>query len=140
MKQALLLIVSLISLSACGKSYQDAEFVELVNEFETVMHTDASRINLVFVDNFNDDSKLAECISIPLMPRTIYVRKQIWEWSTHDSRKILLFHELGHCVFNRGHKEDTYPDGCHKSIMASKLVDQTCYDTHYDELMSELRQ
>jgi len=39
-------------------------------------------------------------------------------WLAHESsREILIFHELGHCVLNRGHINATLPASQYKSVM-----------------------
>lgn len=43
-------------------------------------------------------------------------------------KEMIVFHELGHCFLQRGHREDTYPNGSCVSIMRSGLGD--CRDRY----------
>jgi len=43
-------------------------------------------------------------------------------------KEMVVFHELGHCFLQRGHREDTYPSGACASIMRSGIED--CRDSY----------
>ena len=43
-------------------------------------------------------------------------------------REFIIFHELGHCVLGRGHREDAHPNGSCISLMRSGLED--CRDNY----------
>ena len=47
----------------------------------------------------------------------IYVRRSSWNEYSDSQRERLVFHELGHCELNRGHLNDTLPNGEWLSIM-----------------------
>ena len=53
-------------------------------------------------------------------------------------REALLFHELGHCLLNRVHDDDTYDDGRPKSLMNKYIIGEYYYSSYYDEYMREL--
>ncbi|TAE60242.1 MAG: hypothetical protein EAZ89_01710, partial [Bacteroidetes bacterium] len=43
-----------------------------------------------------------------------------YNWQNNEyHREILIFHELGHCILNRLHKDDVLPNGNYASIMRS---------------------
>lgn len=43
-------------------------------------------------------------------------------------KELVVFHELGHCYLQRGHREDAYPTGACISIMRSGVED--CRDNY----------
>lgn len=47
----------------------------------------------------------------------IVIKKSFWNNSTPLQQERLIFHELGHCELNRGHRNDTLPNGEWSSIM-----------------------
>ena len=53
-------------------------------------------------------------------------------------REELMFHELGHCVLDRGHTSTEYPDGCPTSIMDPYMINEWCYDKWRSEYLEEL--
>lgn len=42
-------------------------------------------------------------MGIPNITRAIYIKRSFWENSTYAQKKAVVFHELGHCLLNRGH-------------------------------------
>jgi hypothetical protein len=54
--------------------------------------------------------------------RTItIIRDQIcWTNAAKENKEALVFHELGHCLLNRLHRDDIFPNGDDVSIMKSK--------------------
>jgi len=51
---------------------------------------------------------------------TVTIDKIFWETNSALNKELLVFHELGHCSLNQGHRENSAADGgiC-KSIMRS---------------------
>jgi len=60
------------------------------------------------------------------IPREITIDQTFWNRSNVDLREMIIFHELGHCYLNRGHREDAHENGRCVSIMRSGLGD--CFD------------
>jgi hypothetical protein len=46
-----------------------------------------------------------------------------WNRKSDMNKEILVFHELGHALLNRGHENGTLPDGANKSIMHEAYLD-----------------
>ena len=73
-------------------------------------------------------------------PNQITIDASFWQRADHLTREFVVFHELGHCVLGRLHKEDMYPDGRCKSIMQSGTrscvlkYNGTYRSTYLDEL------
>lgn len=40
-----------------------------------------------------------------------------WQQANQYERECLVFHELGHCLLNRAHKTDKFPNGVFASLM-----------------------
>jgi hypothetical protein len=68
-----------------------------------------------------------------------------FKWNTYDStmKEFIVFHELGHCLLNRGHKNDTLKLGECASIMRegltscnSNYADSAWRDYYLDELFN----
>jgi len=49
-------------------------------------------------------------------------------------KELIVFHELGHCFLQRGHREDALPNGACVSIMRSGIED--CLDNYTSETRS----
>jgi len=56
-----------------------------------------------------------ECIND--IPMIIRLEKDYWMQADSTQRKILLFHEFGHCLLKRKHTNEILPNGEWKSIM-----------------------
>lgn len=61
-----------------------------------------------------------------------------WDRGSETFREMLLFHELGHCLLGRGHKNSNHSDGRRESIMASAMFSQKVYLAHRDQYLKEL--
>lgn len=51
------------------------------------------------------------------IPMVIRLEKDYWMEADSTQRKILLFHEFGHCFLNRDHSNEVLPNGEWKSLM-----------------------
>lgn len=77
----------------------------------------------------------------------IGIDKEQWDQSTESRKEWLVYHELGHCVLDRSHRNDQFENGMWKSLMRGDLTgDQNriplCYiwdrDQYFiDELFDE---
>lgn len=85
--------------------------------------------------HFNNagSSMAGVCLSYPSGKREILIDPEIWEQiesgvSCSDNcfkrKQALIFHELGHCVLNRDHRDDKYRN-YNLSIMNSILIRQS---------------
>jgi hypothetical protein len=87
--------------------YLEPEFVEYFDEFQK----DADKYNVNpkysgLVTSFTSDisgGTLAYCVPDLSL---IKVSKRKWDRLDFESRKLLLYHEWGHCVLKRGHVID----------------------------------
>lgn len=51
--------------------------------------------------------------------RHIVIDQKFWNRASHLTREMIVYHELGHCILGRGHREDSFSNGACKSIMRS---------------------
>ncbi|AWW00174.1 putative metallopeptidase [Arcticibacterium luteifluviistationis] len=51
----------------------------------------------------------------------ISITSACWDQEPQQNREALVFHELGHCLLNREHKEILFSSGAPKSIMTRVL-------------------
>jgi hypothetical protein len=51
--------------------------------------------------------------------RHITIDQNFWNKASSYTREMIVFHELGHCVLGRGHREDFFSNGICQSIMRS---------------------
>lgn len=61
-----------------------------------------------------------------------------WNRGSDTFKEMLVFHELGHCLLGRGHKNTNHSDGRRESLMASMMFDQRIYLAFRDEYLKEL--
>lgn len=88
---------------------------------------------------------LAVCVRSGDNPPTIRVNSHFWDNSyyTHAEREELIFHELGHCVLNRGHRQETAQTLDYKyympvSIMNPYHIGRDRYSINYEYYIKEL--
>jgi hypothetical protein len=116
------------------------------NRFEEVFDLKVHHVSGLYADNFDkyDVSKatVGLCIKYGLspLPNEVRVLKSWWDDSSDLEKELLVYHELGHCVINRKHKEG-FIDGtnCPNSLMNSIMVGEYCYIKHYDYYIWELK-
>ena len=61
-------------------------------------------------------------------PNIVEIDATFWNSNSSFIREMVVFHELGHCVLNRGHDETTFTNGVCESIMRSGVGD--CLDNY----------
>lgn len=70
--------------------------------------------------------------------REVYLSRQFWQNATDIEKEMLVFHELGHCVLLRGHRDDNDSWGHPNSVMRWKVFDSWIYETNRDYYIEEL--
>jgi len=131
-------------LPACGHTLQvDPDFRATVEDFE---RTAASVGADVAVDDlvveYGETSNAAAgatCYRRTMHTPRIAVDRGAWDAMTDAQKREALFHEMGHCVLNREHTTERYPqDNCPRSIMAPSPVGDWCRNAHGEEYDREL--
>lgn len=70
---------------------------------------------------------------------TPQVTLDVHAWASMDDaeREALVFHELGHCVLRRRHRDDRI-QGVPKSVMYTYALNSSIYTYYYDSYLNEL--
>lgn len=61
---------------------------------------------------------------------SVEIDEEYWKGIREVLREILVFHELGHCILNQGHRNN--------SIMQSTLLDPVAYKNNREYYIKEL--
>jgi hypothetical protein len=61
------------------------------------------------------------------LKHTIKIDQSYWDSADDNEKEWLIYHELGHCVKDLDHLEETFPDGSPTSIMASFIPENATY-------------
>ncbi len=138
--------IILIMLTSCGAANspvpQDLLVIPYIQQFFNYYGQDTSQIEIDLVDKFTNtitNGQVGLCTTgISVKYNTIQLSRSYWNQASDISKKILLFHELGHCLFNRIHKIDLYPDNCPRSIMFPDVLQESCFLLHQTDLLKEL--
>lgn len=105
------IIILCVFLSACGQVYVDPEFQPYVDEFiEDAEYYNSNiemlpHISISFVDEFENPFVLAQC-NYTIYESNVQVKRQSWDSANEFQRKLLVYHELGHCVLGKKHLSD----------------------------------
>ena len=102
-------------------------FKERALEFGVIVDYSASNVTaeIKFID---DDSVAGSCTTNGHDVRHIIIDQSFWNQASHLLKEMVIFHELGHCILGRGHKESSFSNGICRSIMRSGLG--TCRDAY----------
>lgn len=130
-----LAFLMVLSTTSCVKQDHAPEISDLVDDFEYTYGYSTDSIKIMMVYKFKDTVRVGECLT---MPPTISIKIGAWNAYGPIQKKVLLFHELGHCLFGREHILDVFEDGCPKSIMYPNIMSEKCFIAHEDELILEL--
>ena len=82
----------------------DPDFIPYVNSFieegaKRGVSIDIANINMIFSESTMTNG---ECGG-----GQVRIKKSVWETQDDCYREYLVFHELGHCALDRGHRNDT---------------------------------
>lgn len=78
--------------------------------------------------------------------RQISINKNHWDSYSEEQREQLIFHELGHCVYNLGHNdlhENNCPVSIMRSFMFSSYESENCYlpnrESYIEDLLNSIQ-
>ena len=83
-------------------------------------------------------STIGMCISGSSRTNQVQYSTSAWRGGSNTFREMLSFHELGHCLLGRGHKNSNHSDGRPESVMKSSIFNEKTYLAHRDEYLKEL--
>ncbi len=125
----------LITLVACGKNneiqlskeYQgvDAELWSYFEAFEKEAAERGVTIDLAAagitgtIETIHAHGTVGLCNHRLDQPNHIIIDLNFWASASDNSKEMIIFHELGHCYLERGHRDDKNSDGTCASIMRS---------------------
>lgn len=133
MRRSLFLV---LLLSGCGKTLAiHASLVPYVSRFETIGNIQVD--NLIARFGTLKSPIVGLCQTGGLTP-VVTIDPTHWATIGESQREELIFHELGHCVLDRDHRDDRLIDGCPASIMNSYVISAYCFTQHQSEYYAEL--
>ena len=114
--------------------YVEAEVVpyyERFRKFEQEFNKHPSHRGLVIMisDSFSKDSETAAYCQHDMYIQKIVINKKHWESLPDAEREVLVFHEIGHGLYDKRHKYDT--------IMEPRILFSGRYILHYDRYIKE---
>lgn len=106
------------------------------------VHVEINNVKIAFDDEYPlNGNTLGVCrYGGPLVVPEIYISRYYWnssDLSSWSSKEQLMFHEMGHCILNRRHRNDTV-NGYQASIMNSYHFAGPLYENNYNAYMAEL--
>ncbi len=153
MKYFFILLIALGFATGCGEDEPeiaiDPALQGILNDFAEEA---ASRGLLVDYESLNLTARLQTvtragvagfCSSSEEGSREIVVDRNFWNFAVPIQQELVVFHELGHCILGRGHRDDLDDMGNCVSIMHTTA--DNCLDSfnsmtrsqYLDELFSE---
>ena len=159
MKRIILSVMSICLLSSCIEETIFSPVVEPLPNFQEALRVHVE--NYIFeaekrgvdvsnrikeiegvINEISDENIAGTCTWHSHSPNEIVIDQSFWNSASAIYREFVVFHELGHCVQDRGHREDQFTNGNCISIMASGVGDcKTAYSSatrvkYLDELFS----
>ena len=126
--KALVLALLLIAATACGKTAQERA-QQLLLKFEAdaanySLHVDTDVVEVIFMKQL-PRKNVGECW---LSNQKILLLQSWWNHASAAEQEVLMYHELGHCMLNRTHRDThTGPLGFPSSIMYYQLLSGDVY-------------
>lgn len=116
------------------------ELQHFVTEFEQAAidynHTKIYIDNLVIVYKPLEPLTNAKCY-FNLSPPKIVLNIDTWADNTTTAQRLIIYHELGHCILGYGHRDFDVSFG-QGSIMNTYLLQDSYYLEHVDYYLNEL--
>ena len=81
-----------------------------------------------FISEIEEDNVAGTCNYNFRNPNKVTIDASFWNRSSDRFREFVVFHELGHCILYRDHKEDANQFNVCESIMRSGTG--TCFDNY----------
>lgn len=136
----LLTLVLILATMGCAKQKRsvDAEVESYVQSFEKIWgNTISFRVEMADIDK----KWAGVCYSYGDGTRLVQLSSTYWPQMGDKAKEETVFHELGHCALNRGHRNDLNAMGQENSIMYYVVFGDNWYysffrDTYIQELFS----
>lgn len=72
-----------------------------------------------FIEKIHAKGTVGLCNHRLDQPNQVIIDLEFWNTASENSKELIIFHELGHCYLERGHKDEAKNDGTCSSIMRS---------------------
>jgi hypothetical protein len=124
-----------------NKAKTDPIFSEFINSFKLQFNVNV-KVPIIFKEM--DDKHAGVCYKYSDGYKEININKKYWDLFSQEQKEQLIYHELGHCVFNKGHDDTllSYDRNCPNSIMRSYMFSwyevNRCYIPEYNHYMENL--
>lgn len=80
------------------------------------------------IEDLPTESVAGQCTYYSHGPNHIIIDSEFWSRASDDFKEMIIFHELGHCVLDRDHREGQLDNGFCLSIMRSG--EEPCRDVY----------
>jgi hypothetical protein len=124
------------------KSITDVRFEDHIIRFENEFDL---QVNIPIIFNKLESTKAGVCIKWSDGYREIQISPERWDEYSNLEQEQLLFHELGHCVFDLEHDDSMYmvagyicPTSVMRSYMFSWYEVQQCYVPERNHYMEDI--
>ena len=124
--------IVLVFLTSCSDKEEFQDYSEFDKElwpyllsFEEEAATRGIRIAINDLElegsirEIEDDGVAGWCRYSPSQPNVVAIDEDFWKDASSTWREFVVFHELGHCILGRGHRETQDGQGNCISIMQS---------------------
>lgn len=138
----------IILLTSCGSASHPRPPSDIAVEFQSYYYqfmqdmadyrkSVISRSVVIKFDKMTNKGSIAECHYS--QPRhTIKVQKAYWNASSDTTKRIIMYHELGHCILYRGHNDEKDSLGRPLSIMYPKIIPASLFRVNKEYYLNEL--
>lgn len=133
----LIVLLSLLLCSCTAKNNHPNVVKPFVKQFEDKYKISADHVDISFVDHYDDVKVVGWCSIVAGVVKVTFL-KSYWNKSSNDTKTTLTFHELGHCILYRYHRNDRFQDGCYRSFMSTIIMNDVCFLRHKETLYNEL--
>lgn len=127
--------------NAIEPRWTHGEFDTFLERFSNHSESYGKRVDAshIFFITFKEDRKkyIGVCHYASIVP-VIEINRSYWKTASMWDRESLVFHELGHCLLQRKHRNDLLSDGCPVSIMHEYFELGECLPKHHREYIREL--
>jgi Zn-dependent peptidase ImmA (M78 family) len=120
--------ILVLILTNCTKQFDNEIEYELQIHFDTFVEEAAAYdLNIsieqvdigAYVTNIEQRGTLGQCKSYSDGSKQIIIDQPFWDKASDIEREYVVFHELGHCLLGRDHKDEKDASGNCASIMQS---------------------
>jgi hypothetical protein len=138
MNKVLKYLIFVVVISSCSKEKVQVipnEFREYVDMFfeegnQRGLNTNLDEVNLTIQFGSLNGSTAGQC---SFQSNTITIDQDKWNSMIEEKKIWLIFHELGHCILNRQHKNNTTDNGECVSIMKGTENNFECSLNYYSQ-------